>query len=248
MWVLRFNNGVTSAGFMLDVDQYPLDASLSPADEWNLLMHQYPSLAEQFAVAKLVGPEGGLRRTGRLQRRVERAAGPNWALLPTTAYTLDALHSTGNAHTLCGIERLINILERHWNRPELAAELERHDEMLQAEISLIDQLVHGCYLGFGRFELMANYTMCYFAAATTSEARRRSLRSECSDAFLQATNPEFRGAVNAIYNRLKPIAANNPASEVDAAHFAEYVADLLRPFNIAGLCDPAKRNMYPFTG
>lgn len=248
MWVLRFNNGVTSAGFMLDVDRYPLDASLSPADEWELLMNQYPSLAEQFAAAKLVGPEGGLRRTGRLQRRVERAAGPNWAMLPTTAYTLDALHSTGNAHTLCGIERLIGILERHWNRPELANELERHDQMLQAEISLIDQLVHGCYLGLGRFELMANYTMCYFAAATISEARRRSLRSECRDAFLQATDPEFRGAVDAIYNRLKSTVANNSSSEADEARFAEYVADLLRPFNIAGLCDPAKRNMYPFTG
>lgn len=248
MWVLRFNNGVTSAGFMLDCDRWPLDETVSPADEWQSQLARYPSLAEQFAAARLVAPEGGLRRSGRLQRRVERAAGPNWAMLPTAAYTLDALHSTGNAHTLYGIERIVGILERHWNRPELAAELDRHSQMLQSEISLVDQLVHGCYLACGRFELLAHYAMHYFAAATVSEMRRSELGVACPDAFLQATNPEFRAIVDDAYGRLSRLVAGGSICDDDIADYGREVAAALAPFNIAGLCDPAKRNMYPYTG
>lgn len=248
MWILPFNNGVTSAGFMLDVDRWPLDETLAPEDEWQKALALYPSLAEQFAAAQFVAPAGGLRRTGRLQRRVERAAGPNWALLPLAAYTLDAWYSTGNAHTLYGIERIVGILQRHWRRPELAAELERHNQILQSEISLIDQLVHGCYLAFGRFELFAHYAMHYFAAATVSEARRSKMGVDCPDAFLQATNPEFRAAVDHSYEQLSRLVARGSIDEQDIADYGREVAAALAPFNIAGLCDPAKRNMYRYTG
>ncbi|HUY91644.1 MAG TPA: hypothetical protein VMV10_23080 [Pirellulales bacterium] len=248
MWVLRFNNGVTSAGFLLDCDRWPLDETTSPADEWQSLLSRYPSLAEQFAAARLVAPANGLRRSGRLQRRVERTAGPNWAMLPTAGYTLDALHSTGNAHTLYGIERIVGLLQRHWNRPELAAKLDRHNQMLQSEISLVDQLVHGCYLAFGRFKLLVHYAMHYFAAATVSESRRSKLGVACPDAFLQATNPEFRAIVDDAYGRLSRFVAGGSIDEQDVADYGREVAAALAPFNIAGLCDPAKRNMYPYTG
>jgi len=248
MWILRFNNGVTSTGFLLDAERWPLDEALTPGDEWRRTLEKYPSLAEQFSAARLVAPEEGLRRSGRLQRRVECAAGPNWALLPTAAYTLDALHSTGNAHTLYGIERIVGILEWHWKRPEMAAELQRHQQILQAEISLLDQLVHGCYLAFGRFELMAHYAMLYFAAATVSESRRGKLGAECPDAFLQATNPEFCAIVASAHGRLTKLVAAGKIGPREIDEFGRQVAAALRPFNIAGLCDPAKRNMYPYTG
>lgn len=248
MWILPFNNGVTSAGFMLDVDRWPLDESLTPDDEWQKMLALYPSLAEQFAEAQFVAPPGGLRRTGRLQRRVERTAGPNWAMLPLAAYTLDAWYSTGNAHTLYGIERIVGILQQHWQRPTMASELERHNRTLQSEISLVDQLVHGCYLGFGRFELLTNYAMHYFAAATVSEARRNEMGLDCPDAFLQATNPEFRAAVDHSYERLSQLVARGSIGEEEIADYGREVAAALAPFNIATLCDPAKRNMYPYTG
>lgn len=34
MWMLRFNNGVTSAGFVLDSHKHPLDATVTIQDEW----------------------------------------------------------------------------------------------------------------------------------------------------------------------------------------------------------------------
>lgn len=244
MWVLRFANGVTSAGWMLDAARSPLDPSLDAAGEWARWMERLPSIREQFAAARLVGPPGGLRRTGRLQHRLARAAGPGWAMLPTTAYTLDALHSTGNAHTLSGIERLVGILEHSWDRPEMTDELAAYDRALQAEITLLDTLVDGCYRAMGRFELLAAYAMFYFAAAHTCEMRRRSCQTG-GRGFLLADDAGFRAALDGAYERLIAV-TRGPITADELTSFERYVAETIRPFNTAELCDPARHNMYRY--
>lgn len=243
MWVLRFGNGVTSAGWMLDAARSPFDPSLDAAGEWARWMERFPSIREQFAAARLVAPPDGLRRTGRLQHRLERAAGHGWAMLPTTAYTLDALHSTGNAHTLSGIERLLGILERSWDRPEIAGELAAYDRAMQAEITLLDTLVDGCYRAMGQFELLAAFAMFYFAAAHTCEMRRRCC--ERGGGFLLADDADFRTALDGAYQRLINL-THGPATAGELASFERYVAEAIRPFNTAGLCDPVRHNMYPY--
>lgn len=244
MWVLRFGNGVTSAGWLLDAARSPLDPSLDAAGEWARWMERFPSIREQFAAARLVAPPDGLRRTGRLQHRLERAAGPGWAMLPTTAYTLDALHSTGNAHTLSGIERLVDILERSGDRPEMTDELPAYDRAVQAEITLLDTLVDGCYRAMGQFELLAAFAMFYFAAAHTCEMKRRNSATGGSG-FLLADDADFRAALDGAYQRLIQ-ATRGPTTADGLKSFERYVAEAIRPFNTAGLCDPARRNMYPY--
>jgi len=242
MYVLRFDQGVTSAGFLLDAARHPLDAAVPADDEWRRWLARFPSIAEQFAQARVVAPEGGVRRTGRLQRRAGLAAGANWAMLPATAYTLDALHSTGNAHTLHGIERLARALARAWDRPELADEMRGYDRILQAEISLVDPLVHGCYRAFGRFELMAAFTMFYFAAAHTCEERRR--RGQPAEAFLLATETAYCEGLGRCYDRLLDLTRRGTVDDAGVASFEREVADAVRAFNTAGLCDASRRNMY----
>lgn len=245
MWLLRFNDGVTSAGWMLDNERFPLDGSQSANDEWNQWLAKFPAIAEQFADARLVDPPGGLRRTGRLQRRAARAAGAGWAMLPLSAYALDALHSTGNAHTLSAIERLAGILERSWHQPQFIEELAEYEAAVQAEISLLDTLVAGCYRGMRQPELFAAFAMFYFAAATVCEARRRAQPGQQA-AFLLADDAGFRSALEAAYHQIAELtrAGHLPAAAVAA--FEASVAESLRPFNIAGLCDPARRNMFPY--
>jgi FADH2 O2-dependent halogenase len=172
MWQLGFVNGMVSAGFVLDAAEWPGEGSASAADEWQAMLRRYPSIAEQFEGARVVAPEGGLRRSGRLQRLADRIAGDDWALLPHTAGFVDPMHSTGIAQTLCGIERLIGILEEHWQKPTLPAALTRYEETVRSEIMLIDMLVSGCYLARRSFRLFAAYASTYFAAATTGEQRR----------------------------------------------------------------------------
>jgi tetracycline 7-halogenase / FADH2 O2-dependent halogenase len=245
MWVLQFNNGITSAGFSLDCDAWPLDQTKSPDREWAEIMARYPALARQFAEARIVAPAGGLRRTGRLQRIAHQAAGPGWAMLPTTAGIIDALHSTGNAHNLSGMQRLIGILERHWKRPGLDAALAAYDRDVRNEIDQIDQLVHGCYLAFHRFELLTAYAAWYFVRAEASELRRRAGEAE-GDLFLQTQDPRFRSGMQDSYMRLKSLAAAPRLLDENVARFRDEVVKAISPWNRCGFCDVGKRNMHPF--
>ena len=48
MWMLRFNNGVTSAGLTIDDRRHPYDPSVTPEHEWDSWLDRYPSLARLF--------------------------------------------------------------------------------------------------------------------------------------------------------------------------------------------------------
>ncbi len=253
MYQLRFNNNVTSAGFVLDADEFPLDESTSIQEEWDHLLGRYPSLAEQFRSTNIVAPKGGLARTQRLQRRMSQAAGDNWALLPHTFGFIDPLHSTGIAQTLRGIERLVATLREHWRRPTLPAALEKYSATLDREIELIDKLVSGCYLARRNFRLFTAFAMLYFAATTISEHRRAMAlagQAEPFDiftGFLLADDPAFRRLVAAAWQRVRDLASQSEVSDEVVAAFELLIAAGIEPYNIAGLCDPAAANMYRYT-
>jgi tetracycline 7-halogenase / FADH2 O2-dependent halogenase len=241
VWVLRFNNGVTSAGVMYDGDRRPPEA-VDPAAEWAALLRRYPSVGRQFADARPVLP---WVRTGRVQRKARRAAGADWAMLAHAAYFLDPLFSSGNAHSLLTIERLTRIFARHWGRPTLRAELEAYEAALLREVDFVDRLVHGSYRAFRRFDLLAAFTMYYFAGAIHSEERRRAGLAGERDEFLFSHHPPFRAAFVRGYERLLELAASPPSASA-TREYERQVTEDIAPYNTAGLSDPAKHNMYPF--
>jgi FADH2 O2-dependent halogenase len=232
---------------VLDEAQHPLDVSLSPEQEWSRLLRRYPSVAEQFENSRIVQPPGGMLRTGRLQRLAARIAGENWALLPNTAGFIDPLHSTGIAHTLCGIERLARLLAEHWNKPSLPAELHRYETTVRQELMLIDRIVSGCYLARREHRLFAAFSMLYFAAATTYEHRRHSGALSVGAAILCADDPGFRRIVDDLWYSLFALTNAGECSESQIACFESQVAKAIHPYNRVGLCDPEARNMYRFT-
>jgi FADH2 O2-dependent halogenase len=244
MWVLRFNNGVTSAGFVLDGTRRQPNEALPPEEEWQALLEQHPSIARQFRAARPVQP---WVRTRRMQRQARRCAGPDWAMLAHAAYFLDPLFSPGNAHTLLSIERLAHVLERHWGRSTLAEQMAWYESALGREVDFLDRIVHGCFQSFRSFALLCAYSMYYFAGAIHSEGRRRQGAAGASEEFLFSHDPAFRAAVYRRYECLLELARGD-VSEGDAAEFQRRVAEDIAPYNVAGLCDPGKRNMYPFVG
>ncbi len=241
VFVLRFNNGLVSAGPVWDGTQRRPDEGAGAEAEWESLLRLYPSLAEQFASARPVRP---FVRTGRLQRRAQRAVGPGWALLPHAAYFLDPLFSGGNAHTLLGVERLGRIFREHWGRPSLDAALEEYERMLFREVAFLDRLIHGSYTAFRRFGLMTAFTMYYFAGAIHSEGRRRRGEAGPGDEFLFSHDPEFRSALWRAHTDLVRL-CRAPDGRGEA-EFRRQTAKDIAGFNPAGLCDPAKYNLYPF--
>jgi FADH2 O2-dependent halogenase len=158
-------------------------------------------------------------------------------MLAHAAYFLDPLFSGGNAHTLLTVERLGRILRDHWERPSLQHELGSYSRNLLREVNLLDRLIHGCYRSFGRFRHLTGFVMDYFAAAIHCEHRRRAGAVDARGGFLLADSAGFRAAVRRHHAML-----TDPTAE----ELHETVARDLSPINVAGLCDPSKRNMYPF--
>ena len=236
MWVLRFDNGVTSAGFSLNPERFPRETSGSPENEWAMLMSRLPAIAQQFAKARPTVP---WRQTGRMQRRLARSAGANWVMLPNTAAFHDPLHSTGNTFTVIGVDRLMGILERSWGCPELADELRRFDAMIQTEAEFVDQVISGSFAGFREFERMIAMSMFYFATSIWSEEERRAGRSIRGSAFLSADRPELCTA-------LKHAAIDVRNLDLSAIELTNRIRTAIAPFNRVGLCDAKRRNMYPY--
>lgn len=246
LWMLRFNDGRTSAGIV-----HSLMGSNSGRTShaarllWEDCLQQYPSLQHIFRHARIADPPGRLAATGRLQRRLSRAAGPRWAALPHTAGFVDPLHSTGIAHTLAGLEKLLPLLTAYWDDiNQLTSALRKYQESLFRELEWIDLLVAGCYRCMGQPKLFHAYTMLYFTAAIAYEQQRLSGRRPRY--YLQAGDPGMQRIGREAYTELEKITGGT-ANAMSAEAFTEMVKQSIAPFNSAGLMDPAAKNMYQHT-
>lgn len=238
MWVLRFDNGITSAGFSLSPSAYPTTPNTSPEREWKQLVEHYPSIRQQFADAIPVVP---LRQTERIQRKLDCACGANWLALPHTACFVDPWLSAGLAQTMYGIERAADILETLDEPTRLNELLQQYDRSVAMELDLVDRITSTCFANFHRFDSLINITMLYFAAAITCEECIRAGEDDGEIGFLLANNPTFRSVVESCCE----LACDE---HHDSDELAELVRDQLKPYNSADLCNPSRRNMYPFTG
>jgi FADH2 O2-dependent halogenase len=244
MWVLRFDNGVTSAGIAV-TDALAAELRLADGEPaWQRFLARYPSIGAQFAESQ---PIREFTWMPRLAWRVPVASGPSWAMLPSAAAFIDPLFSTGIPLTLLGIERLAAMWE---SGPDEARPSGRPASPLAARLSFLDhysavtladadhaaRFVAGCYAAFPRFREFTAYSMFYFAAASYSELARRLGVQAPSARFLRADHQTFGPDTLALAPSLRP------AMEADA--YARAVAAAIEPLNIAGLADPAKCNWY----
>ena len=229
MWVLRFGNGVTSAGIAV-TDELAAELKLADGEPaWRRFVSLYPSIRAQFAMAQ---PTREFTWMPRLSWRVDRAVGDGWAMLPSAAAFIDPLFSTGIPLTLLGVERLARILEK--GRPS-GGPFDDYEHVTLAEADHTARFIAGCYAAFPRFDQLAAYSMFYFAAASYSEMSRRLGVHATDRRFLCADRPAFADALVRL----------SPRSHGPDARYASAVAQSVEPLNIAGLCDPGKRNWYP---
>lgn len=236
MWQLRFDDDSVSAGF---VGRF--ESRDCAQDVWQSMLSLYPSLHEQFAVARIVRPDHGLTLSGRLQRLRAVAAGKNWAAIPSTVGFVDPLHSTGIAHNLSGIARLSTILLSP-DEASVTQNLAEYSDSVVSELRLIDQLVEGCYASQPVFRLWCAWCMLYFAAVTSME--QQSLAGTGS--FLHARDSQFREVVLQARQRLQRAVESGGDAEC-CTEFEEWLQDAIAPWNHVGLLDPECHGMYSAT-
>lgn len=230
MYSLRFDHGVTSAGFLLNAR-----VSGTPEQQWQYLLRRYPTIGALFGDATPLMP---LSFKPRIQHRLTRAAGKGWAMLPHAFAFVDPLFSTGIAWSLRAIERLGLLFEDGGpTEPDLA----RYDALLSAEADQIDWLVAGAYQAMARFDLFAAHSMIYFAAVSFAEIRQRILGEGFAwSGFLGVGDPELGGLPRASLRRLWRIRTAG-----DRQEFIRWVRSSIAPRNVCGFGNPAARNLYP---
>jgi len=244
LWMLRFNDGLLSTGLVLDSH----DKSNRQADvEWEEILSQYPSLKTLFSNARFAKPPDGFIKTSRLQRKLNKIYGDDWAALHHTAGFIDPLHSTGIAHSLAGVEKLLSILTETHESPDLInARLQSYQAAFYNELELIDLLVSGSYDSRHQFELFTAFSMLYFTCTIQYEQNR--IVGKKPGHFLSADQPEIRSIVRNSYNKLANLLRSNSSpSPNEIKTFVRFVSEQIEPFNSVGLMDPLKKNMYEHT-
>jgi len=239
IWVLRFNNGITSAGAALTD---PLAATLRASEgapAWDRLLHALPSVQEQFRPARATLP---FMHTPRVAFRCREVAGQRWALLPSAAGVIDPLLSTGFPLTLLGVARLLDLLETTAPGAQRQAALAAYARTTQAELDVTEQLVGALYACMADPALFKRLSLLYFAAASYSETVRRLGRPHLAPGFLLNAHPHFGGELRAC----AALAAESPTGAARTALF-DRIDRAIEPFDTAGLLDRTRRDWYPVT-
>jgi FADH2 O2-dependent halogenase len=237
IWVLRFNNGITSAGAALTDAAAAAIRAAEGAPGWDRLMAALPSVADQFRQARAVRP---FVHAPRLAFRSARVAGPSWAMLPSAAGVIDPLLSTGFPLTLLGILRLVDILERTTAGPERERALEGYERATLAELDATERLVGALYATMRDVALFKRLSLLYFAAASFSEAAHRLGRPELVPGFLLHAHPVFGSELAACAS----LAAAVPQGDARLM-LEERIDRAIEPFDTAGLLDRRRRDWYP---
>ncbi|MCG8469407.1 MAG: FAD-binding oxidoreductase [Gemmatimonadetes bacterium] len=236
MYVLPFDHGVVSAGFVLDHD-HPDTSSLlgaSPGTAWAELLSRYPTLRRQFGSAVAARPTSTVAR---LQRRSPAAAGEGWARLPSAFRFSSPMFSTGIAWSLVGVERLARILTRPGGPDPWALDL--YARLLATEADHIDGLIGPAYRFRSDFAAFSAWTRVYLTAASFWETMQRLRRpapgTHWSDfGFLGAGDPELRAAARETRKAL------TDTDDPEAA-----ASRLLARRDVIGLDRPRPPRLYP---
>lgn len=192
MWVLRFNNGITSAGVAV-TERLAADLRLSEgAEAWPRMLAHVPRLARQFAGAVATTP---FVYTPRVGFRTPHVHGPGWVRLSSAVGVIDPLFSTGIPLTLLGVDRLAALLGRSLDHQELAEGLDVYADITQAELDATERMVAGLYASFSDPPTFKRLALMYFAAASFSETVQRLGTPEKAGGFLLRGRPDFCAAL-----------------------------------------------------
>ncbi len=235
IWVLRFGNGITSAGAAATTETAKTFKFGEGGPAWERLLERFPTIRDQFAPAVAERP---FIHASRLPFRSGTVAGERWALLPSAAGFVDPLLSTGFPLTLLGVGRLAEIIEHDWESPRFAPALAEYASRTDAELSTTANLIGSLYASMANFPLFVALSKIYFTAAIYSETARRIGRPHLAPSFLLRDHPGFQ--VQPLLQR-----ARQAASPDESRRLTEDILRAIEPFNLAGLGDENRGNWFP---
>jgi FADH2 O2-dependent halogenase len=251
MYSLRFDDGVTSAGFLLTptgLASLKSPDTSDPASLWYAMLERYPTIASAFAGATPLMP---IAFHPAIQHRLTKSTGERWAMMPHAYAFVDPLFSTGIAWSLRAVERLALAFESAAPNSRVPDEkvLARYSSALSAEADQIDRVVAGAYESMSHFDLFAAQAMLYFATVSFAEVSQRLKPDESVawNGFLGVGDPVLEPLPLESLRRLREITKSrgDAGTSNERREFAEWMANAIAWRNIAGLANPERHNLYP---
>lgn len=251
MYSLRFDDGVTSAGFLLTptgFDSLGMSDHPDPDRLWRALLARYPTIGDAFGEA---APTMPIAFRPLIQHRLTRGAGERWAMLPHAYAFIDPLFSTGIAWSLRAVERLALAFENSAKGKRFpgADVLHRYESALAAEADQIDLIVAGAYEAMAHFDLFAAQAMLYFVTVSFAEVSQRLSPSQSVawSGFMGVGDEALDHVAQQSFRRLRQItrSRSDPGTAEQRRDFVEWMTTAIAPRNVAGLTDPDRHNLYP---
>jgi len=233
IWVLQFNNGVTSAGVAATSEAAERLRLQDGESAWDNLLARMPRVRAQFAVARKTRP---FTYVPHLSFRSGVTSGKRWVMLPSAAGFVDPLLSTGFAMTLLGVSRLAEVIATDWGTQAFSCQVRNVAERSDAELLAAGRLIGSLYRSMGRFPVFASVSLLYFTAVIYSETVRRLGKPELAQTFLLHDDAYFGARCREFYGRV---------DWAESKAFCDEIVRAIEPLNLAGLGDARRRNWYP---
>jgi tetracycline 7-halogenase / FADH2 O2-dependent halogenase len=237
IWILRFNNGIISAGAAVTNEAAAHLNLKKGASAWDRLLQQLPMVQKQFTSAEAILPFTHIPQLG---FRSGKVAGMRWALLPSAAGFVDPLLSTGFPLTLLGVTRLAEMLARDWDSDRWADNLAAYASKTALELLAASRLIGALYANMNNFSIFTSTTLLYFAAVSFSETARRLNKPHLATSFLLHDAPHFGAVCAHILAQAQAV-----RSPQEAATLHMEIMRAIEPLNLAGLGESSRQNWYP---
>jgi len=242
-WFIPFDNGVTSVGLSLDNDLYP-PSDLIAEEEFKKFTDQLPIVKELLSEAKNTKP---YMKTGRTQFSSKQFGGARWALMPASAFGLDAWQSTGITLSFMALDRLI------WTLDNLCFPLNSFKEenfnhynaQFHQEFYHLSHFIHGVYKSLKHKELASLFFLVPFMGIEKFVLDGGLSRPWDENAlFMSFGNPHWRTHFYRFYNFILEMNKKETVTEADIARAQKFMNDDFSEYNKRKYGCPSMSGLY----
>lgn len=156
-WIIPFDNykdsknSVCSVGLTFDERTYPKSADMTPDEEFQHYLDQYPAVKRQFEGAKRVREWVS---ADRLQYSSKQTVGYRWCMMSHAAGFIDPLYSRGLSNTFEVVDAVAwRVLESLRDNDFSVERYEYVERLQQGLLHFNDEIVNSSYISFSHFRL-----------------------------------------------------------------------------------------------